>query len=335
MVVRLAALIAVGAALCACAAAAGGERTFRIGYAVQIGSSPAANDYNGQLYRGFISAAHEPGVSARVVEVGPSGDATPALELLVRERYDLVVAGPSPVLPGVRLVEPVAVRHPRTLFLVPDANSRPGPTMPKNVLVTLFRGQEAAYLAGYLAALVADRGKAPHTVSAVGGFEIPQVKTLIAGFRAGARAADRRIRVLIGYSQDFVDPTKCEAVAREQIARGSAVVFNVAGSCGRGALMTAKRRGVWGVGVDSDQSSLGPFILTSVVKHEGYGLVKAIDAIRGGTFPKSGTLVLGYANGGVGLGRISPQVPMELLRRLRRVRVALAAGRIDVPGTLK
>jgi basic membrane protein A and related proteins len=335
MVVRIAAWLAVGVAVCSCASAAGAGPPFRIGYVVQIGSGPQSRDYGGELYRGFIDAARQPGVSGRVVEVGPSGDANPALELLVRERYDVIVAAPSPVMPGVQLVEPVATRHPGTLFLVPDANAAPGPSAPPNVLVTLFRGQEAAYLAGYLAALVADRGKGPHAVSAVGGFQIPQVDTLIAGFRAGARAADPRIRVLIGYSEDFVDPVKCDAVAREQIARGSTVVFDVAGSCGYGALMTAKRRGVWGVGVDADQSLLGPFVLTSVVKHEGFGLEKAIDAIRKHAFPRSGTLVLGYANGGVGLGKISPRVPKELLRRLGRVRAALAAGSIDVPATLK
>ena len=335
MIVRVAAWLAVVVALCSCASAAGAERPFRIGYVVQIGSRPGSNDYAGLLYQGFINAAHKPGVTGRVVEVGPSGDPNPAFELLVRERYDLVVASPSPVTPGVDLVEPVATRHPGTLFFVPDANGVPGLTAPRNVLVTLFRPQEAAYLAGYLAALVADRGKRPHAVSAVGGFQIPQVDSLIAGFRAGALAADQRIRVLIGYSQDFVDPVKCEAVAREQIARGSTVVFDVAGNCGYGALMTAKRRGVWGVGVDEDESSLGPFVLTSVLKHEGFGLEKAIDAIRRGTFPKSRTLFLGYANGGVGLGRISPRVPKVLLRRLRRVRATLAAGSIHVPATLK
>jgi hypothetical protein len=73
------------------------------------------------MYQGFINAAHKPGVTGRVVEIGPSGDPNPAFELLVRERYDLVVKGPSTVAQGVSLVQPVATRHPKTLFLVPDA----------------------------------------------------------------------------------------------------------------------------------------------------------------------------------------------------------------------
>lgn len=337
MVVRVAAGLAVVVALSTCVSAADAARPFRIGYVVQIGDRPETSDIHGLTYLGFIRAAHEPGVSGRVAEVGPSGDPNPALELLVREHYDLVIGGSSPVLDTVEFLQAAATRHPHTLFLAPDEGCLCVPKAPRNLLVTIFRPQEAAYLAGYLAALVADRHPGEHVVSAVGGYQgLPVVDVLIAGFRAGALAADPRVRLLIGYADDFVDPAKCARVARAQIARGSTVVFNVAGRCGLGALTTAKQRGVWGVGVDVDQSSLGPFILTSVVKFDDVGLVKAIDAIRRGTFPmKRRVLFFGYANGGVGLGTISPRVPKELRRRLQPVRQALAAGRIKVPTTLK
>jgi basic membrane protein A len=332
VLVRIVAGVAVALALCSCASAAGAAQPFRIGLVVQIGSRPL----QGLTYSGFSKAAQEPGVSGRVVEAGPSGDPNPALELLVREGYNLIAVGPSPVEDGAQMVQPAAVRDPRTLFLDPDEGCSCVPSGPRNMLVTIFRPQEAAYLAGYLATLVVDQRPRPHVVSAVGGLSIPSVNVLIAGFRAGALAADPHIHVRWGYSQDFVDPAKCASVAREQIARHSTVVFNVAGQCGLGALETAKQHGVWGVGVDVDQSSLGPFILTSVVKFEDVALKKAIDRIRRGTFPfKRRVLVFGYANGGVGLGKISPRVSKTLLRRLRPVREALAAGRIKLPETLK
>ena len=330
MLVRVAAIFAVSVALASLSSASGAARPFRIALIVRIGAHPTTTDVGGLFYLGFIRAAHQPGVTGRVVEVGPSGDPGPALELLVRQRYDLIF----PTFFYGHSLESFIARHPRTTFLIADGPGR-SPKAPANELTTVFRPQEAAYLAGYLAALAADRRKAPHTVGAVGGWTIPQVTSLIAGFRAGARAADPQIRVLIGYSHDFADPVKCAAVAREQIARGASVVFNVAGDCGYGALMTAKQLGVWGVGVDADQSPLGDFILTSVLKHEGPGIMRAINAVRRHTFPSSGTLILDYRNGGVGLGKISPKVPRALIRRLERVRAALAAGRIVVPGSLK
>ena len=43
-------------------------------------------------------------------------------------------------------------------------------------------------------------------------------------------------------------------------------MFQVAGGCGLGALDAAKEKGVWGIGVDADQTYLGPHMLTSAVK---------------------------------------------------------------------
>ena len=62
----------------------------------------------------------------------------------------------------------------------------------------------------------------------------------------------------MGYSDDFTDASKCAAIARSQIARGAGTVFNVAGACGLGTLRAARRAGIWGIGVDSDQLSSAP-----------------------------------------------------------------------------
>ena len=69
----------------------------------------------------------------------------------------------------------------------------------------------------------------------------------------------------VGYSSDFANPAKCRRVALRQLAEGSGVVLNVAGTCGLGALRAAKDEGAWGVGVDVDQAYLGPHMLTSAL----------------------------------------------------------------------
>ncbi len=66
--------------------------------------------------------------------------------------------------------------------------------------------------------------------------------------------------VLVDYSQDFIDQAKCQDRANAQIAKGSDIVFQVAGQCGLGALDAAKTKGVWGIGVDADQAYLGDHI---------------------------------------------------------------------------
>src|SRR5438105_2114315 len=85
--------------------------------------------------------------------------------------------------------------------------------------------------------------------------------TDIGGFIAGRHKAEKKIKELNGYSQDFVDQAKCKEVALNQIAQGSSVEFQVAGGCGLGVLDAAKQKGIWGIGVDSDQRFLGPQVL--------------------------------------------------------------------------
>src|SRR5262249_28953752 len=161
-----------------------------------------------------------------------------------------------------------------------------------------FRVHEAGYLVGYLAGLVMRRehGK---VVSAVGGLPVPQVDGFIAGYRAGVHRANRAVRVVYGYSTEFLVPRPCAAVASQQIANGSRVVFSVAGACGLGALRTAKAHHVWGIGVDSDQSSLGPFMLSSAVKRFDMAVFATARRLARGRYRGGVDEVFGLRNGGV------------------------------------
>jgi basic membrane protein A and related proteins len=157
------------------------------------------------------------------------------------------------------------------------------------------------------------------------------VNDFIVGFRAGARSADPGIEVLTGYSDDFLDANKCEAIARSQIARGAGTVFNVAGLCGLGTLRAAKDAGVWGIGVDTDQSFLGAHILTSVLKNYDAAFLELMRQVRSGRIRTDRTTVLTLRQGGAGLGRVSPKVPASLRAELVRLRQRIVAGEIATP----
>ena len=106
----------------------------------------------------------------------------------------------------------------------------------------------------------------------------------------------------------------------------------MAGACGLGALGAAKDEHVWGVGVDIDQSFLGPHILTSALIRLDEGVFAVVQRLVQGRLGNDGAPVyFDVRNGGVGLGRISSRVPETLLRRLERIRMAIAAGKIRVP----
>jgi len=206
----------------------------------------------------------------------------------------------------------------------------------KNVSAVLFAEQEVGYLAGYLAALMEQRRPGKDVISSVGGFKgFPAVDHFIAGYEAGARRASPGIRTLHAFTFDFLDRAKCRRAALAQIAKGSGVVFNVAGDCGFGALEVAKKERVWGIGVDIDQSSLGPHILTSAVKRFDVAVFEAIREAKKGRFEGGRTKILRLRDGALGLGKISPKVPRALVARVERIRRQIVSGNIqNIPATV-
>jgi basic membrane protein A len=173
------------------------------------------------------------------------------------------------------------------------------------------------------------------TIGVVGGVKIPPVDTFLAGYQAGAAKCDPGIKVLVGYSQDFIDQAKCKTVAQNQIDQGSQVEFNVAGPCGLGTLDAAKQAGIWGVGVDVDQSYLGNHILTSAVKRVDNGVYLAVKGAMNGQFVGGGNLTFNLKNSGVGLGKISPNVPAKFLKQIATLRAQIVAGKIKPPTKVK
>jgi basic membrane protein A len=292
----------------------------------------AGDPFQHGAYLGLQRAVRTLGVQGKVLAPPPTGSNVPPLSYLARQGYDLSIAIGFLQLEGVSRV---AGLFPRSRFAVLDVRLQEIPKQPRNVEGTLFRTEEPAYLAGYLAAKMEARRPRPHVVSTVAGFPIPPVKAYIAGFQAGAKRADPAVKTLNAYAYDFVNETKCAHAARAQLAQGSGVIFGVAGACGVGALKVAQHAGAWGIGVDIDQSYLGTFILTSVVKRLDVAVYDFALSLSKGTFRTGGDAVFDLRNKGVALGRFSPRVPLALRRQLARLSAEIAAGRIKVPSDFK
>ena len=137
-----------------------------------------------------------------------------------------------------------------------------------------------------------------------------------------------------GYSQDWDDQAKCKEVALDEIAAGAGVVFQVAGGCGLGALDAAGERRVWGIGVDADQSFLGPHVLTSAVKRVDQAVLLTIRSVVDGTFKGGRNSIYGLKQDGVGLGKVSAKVPRADRRALERIRREIVAGKVKIPTTV-
>jgi basic membrane protein A len=111
-------------------------------------------------------------------------------------------------------------------------------------------------------------------------------------------------------------------------------VFQVAGGCGLGALDAAKEQGVWGVGVDNDQSFLGRHILTSAVKRVDVSVDSAIVSVKRGTYKGGTDAVFNLKNNGVAIGKISSRVPRAFIAKMNALKPQIISGKIKPPTKL-
>ena len=303
---------------------------FKVGLSTDTGG---LNDrsFNHLAYVGLQQARTDLGVQTRVVQSASPADYIPNLSKLAQQGYNLVIGVGFTEIDAVKAV---ATQFPKTHFAIVDVSNADEGGL-KNVQGLLFKEQEAGYLAGYAAGLAAKQrgGKA---VSSVGGQKQPPVDRYIAGFQAGAKAADPGIETLNGYSQDFEDQAKCKELALNQIAAGSVVVFQVAGGCGLGALDAANEKNVWGVGVDADQGYLGPYVLTSALKRVDTSVYDAIRDAKAGKFKGGQDSVYGLDVAGVGIGKFSPKAPKGIAAKVAKIKQEIVSGKItNIPTTVK
>ena len=302
------------------------ERRLRVGLVTE--PTGIENPYIRGAYLGLERAVRELGIRGRVLTPAPKEGHVPSLSLLARQKYDLVIGFGFFAAPAT---DRVATEFPETRFASIDFAQDDLAHRPTNVVGIVFREEEAGYLAGHLAARVLALSPGEDVISSVGGQRgVPAVERFIAGYEAGARGANPRVTTLNSYTDSFHDPAKGRSVALSQIAKGSRVVFQVASASGLGALEAAKERGIWGIGVDVDQSHLGRHILTSAVKRLDVAVFDTIEELGRGTLETGRTSRFSLRNDGVGLGTISAVVPRSLKDEIEDVRAEIVAGKIRI-----
>ena len=281
--------------------------------------------FNQLANQGLERAEGKLGISGAVYQSASAAAYVPNLATAARKGADLVIAVG---FDQAAAVAKVAAQFPKTHFAIIDVDQATLAGKPKNVEGLVFKEQEVGYLAGYLAGLL-EKKSGHATIGSVGGQKQPPVDRYIAGYRAGAKKADPGIKLLNTYSQDWVDQAKCKQAALDQISAGAKIVFQVAGGCGLGALDAAKEKGVWGIGVDADQSYLGPQVLTSAMKRVDTSVYSSIQQVLAGKFKGGTNAVFSLQNNGVGLGKISSKVPKADVLKVRQIAKDISSGKIS------
>ena len=224
-----------------------------------------------------------------------------------------------------------------------------------NVAPLFFKEQQAGCLVGAIAGQmeVDGKSKAPkllghNTISAVGGLAIPPVVRYIAGYKYCAQQVDPSVKVVVGYSNNFTDPTPCKAIANKQIADNNAdILFQVAGACGIGVLDAATAKNVYSIGVDVDQSkdstgAVRPSVITSAVKRidvAAYDIVQMAEqqgsaATGPYTSYVASPFTFDLARDGVGFATPSSDVPADAVAKATDFESMIKAGTLTPPETI-
>jgi basic membrane protein A len=304
-------------------------KAIKVGLVTDIGG---LNDrsFNTLANKGLQDAEAQLGITGRVLASKSNADYVPNLSTLAQQKYDLVIGVGFLMADAVGTV---AKKFPNTKFAIIDVDQTSLKGKPANVEGLLFKEQQSGYLAGVLAASYA-KDNAIKAISTVGGQKIPPVDHYIAGFQAGAKKVDPSIKTLNAYSQDFVDQAKCKEIALNQIQQGSKVVFQVAGQCGLGAIDAAKEKGVQAIGVDADQSYLGPQVLTSAIKKVDVAVFDTVKEVQADGFKAGTNATFEVSNDGAGLGKISAD-GTQYQAAVDAAKKELADGTVTPPDTVK
>jgi basic membrane protein A len=335
-VVALAAAIAVGTALGSAQTPKARAASAGVALVTDIGG---LNDkgFNHLAYLGFKRAQSKLGIKGRVIITNTSQERLANLQTAAKDGYGLVIGTGFNFFQDYGQVAP---SFPSTKFGGVDVSHAVAGTLP-NYHGLVFREQEAGYLVGFVAGLMIHRHphKGKQVVSAVGANPVPAIVHYLAGFRAGAKRANKHVKVLLNYANDptFNDQTKCKVTTQNQIARGSGIVFEAAGGCGLGGLNAAKQSHIWGIGVDSNQGFLGKFMLTSALKKVNvavYDLIKQFKKRPSGIKGNADTTFTAK-NGGVGYAPLSKKVSKKdralITKKTNRILAQIASGKIKPP----
>jgi basic membrane protein A len=307
--------------------------------------------FNQKAFKGVTDAATELGVEAVVLESQAETDYATNIQSFIDQACGVIVT--VGFLLGDATME-AANANPDVPFTIVDyayGENEDGTPMitNNNVLGQTFNTDEAAFLAGYLAAGMSKSG----TVGTFGGINIPPVTIFMDGFYQGVQKynADNGTEVeVLGwdpatqkglFTENFESLDDGRTFAQNLVDEGADIVMPVAGPVGLGSAALASELGtdkLMIIGVDSDQyesdtANQGVY-LTSVLKNMDVTTFNAIKAVVDGTF-EGGVTVGTLANEGVGLAPyhdFDGTVPADLKAQIDTIKAGIIDGSVSVKG---
>ena len=298
----------------------------KVGMVTDVGG---VNDqsFNQSAWEGLQRTKKEMGNKISYQESKQDADYPANLETLYDAKNDLIWGI------GFKMADAILIaakQNPKQKYAIIDYSY--GAKTPKNVIGVMFKAEEGAFLAGYIAAKMSKSG----TIGFIGGMSVPIIHSFQYGFMAGAKFANHKINILEQYSESFTDAAKGKAISNQMIGKGADVVFHAAGAVGDGVIEAAKEKNKMAVGVDRDQNYLAPKnVITSSMKRIDNAIYNVVKDFNAGSFKGGTTIEYGLKDGAVDVApTTSKMIPAILLEEVAKIKKDIIAGKIKVPSTV-
>jgi basic membrane protein A and related proteins len=252
------------------------------------------------------------------------------LELLAKGGYNPIIAVGFAYATALGKVAPA---YPDTHFGIID-----GVVDAPNVTGLTFAAEQGSFLVGAAAALKTQS----KNVGYIGGCLVPLLQAFQAGFAAGVKQVDPKIKVQVKYLSTpagnctgFNDPAAGKETAKGMYDNGADIIYAAAGGSGKGVFEAALADKKLGIGVDSDQYNQAPLasvksvIMTSAIKRVDTAVFEYVESVAKGT-PLTGVQVYDLKRNGVGYSTSGGMVD-DIKTKLDDYRQQIIDGKITVP----
>jgi len=219
----------------------------------------------------------------------------------------------------------VGADFPQTVFITTS-----GSTVRNNVAPMRFLLEEATYLMGMMSAMLSKTGKA----GAIGGIEIPPLKSTFMAFEAGAKSVKSDFQVTVSYIGNWEDVGAAKQAALALIEQGCDVLIPNADAASLGAFQAAREKHVMALGTNKNQNDIAPdVIVASGVIDIPTAFLQVAQEVHKGMFHgriirlgmKEGVITLVYNP--IWQGPLPPEVQM----RVTAAKQQIVAGTLKIP----
>lgn len=267
-----------------------------------------------------------------------------------QQDYDLIICATTQMREPLQRV---SASYPEKKYIIFDSEVDDGKAnLYDNVHSILFRQNEGGFLAGVLAAKMANGNSgmsapviASNKVGFIGGMRNNIIYDFAVGYAEGLKYVNdmdsSNVTLMNSFVGNFNDSTQAKALANVQYNNNADVIFVAASQAGLGVIDSAQTQNKYVIGVDSDQylyyaesnPTRAELIITSVLKKVGDVIYDSVVAFMNEELEFAMLVTYGLSEGIIDLAdnaNYQEKVPSSLRNFIAELKADIISGELEI-----